>query len=62
MHEFDISMGAQILRSGLRRILAGVVVAAVFHPTRELIVGLNEASHRDQKLRVGGSEGDIGFH
>ena len=61
-NDSGIAMGAQSLREGLRRIPAVTFVAAVDHPTRELIIGLNEASHRGKKFNVGGSEGGIGFH
>ena len=52
----------------MRRIILlgpGVLVfiaLAVSHPMRELIVGLNEAGHRDQKFGVGGGEVCIGPH
>ena len=48
MHDFDLAMEAQSFRALHRKILAGtvVVVAAVFHLTRELLVGLNEASYQ----------------
>ena len=62
MHDFDLAMGEQSLRSGRSRILAGTVVAAVDNPTRELLVGLNDARYRGLQLIPGGSERYIGFH
>ena len=46
MNDLDHAMGAQSLRAWHSRILAGTVVdiEAVAHPTRELLVSLNEAS------------------
>ena len=61
-NDFDLAMGEQSLRSGRSRILAGTVVAAVDNPTRELLVGLNDARYRGLQLIPGGSERYIGFH
>ena len=64
MHVIYISMGAQSIREG-RSILSclGVfIVLAVTHPTRELLVGLNEAGYGGQQFCVGGGEGGIGPH
>ena len=62
MHDLDLAMGAHSLRAGRRRILTVTVVAEVSHPTRELIVVLNEAIHRGLQFSAGGSDGGIGFH
>ena len=64
IHDLYLEMEAHILRAG-RIILSGtgvLIVLEVTHPTRELLVGLNEADHRGQKFSVGGGEGGIGPH
>lgn len=62
MHEFNIAMGEKSLREERRRILTGAVVAAIPHPTRELLAGIYEAIHSGRQFRVVGSEGGIRFH
>ena len=59
-------MGKYSLRAG-RSILSGpgvlvLIFLAVDHPTRELLIGLNEAGHSGQKFGIGGGEGCIGTH
>ena len=47
MHNFDLAIGAQSLGAWRQRFLVGpgVAVAAIYQPTRELLVSLNEAGH-----------------
>ena len=55
MHDVYIVIGAHSLRAGWSILLGpGVlIVVAVAHLTRELLVDLNEADHRGQKFGVG---------
>ena len=62
MHDFDLAMGSQSLRVGLRRILAGMVVVAVSKATRDFLVGLNGDIHRGRKFSIDASDGGIVFH
>ena len=56
MHDLYLEMLEQSIRAG-RSILTdqGVLILLSFaHPTRELLVGLDEAGHRGRQFGVGG--------
>ena len=64
MHDLYFKMGAQSLRVG-RSILLGLgvlIYLVVSHPTREFLIGLNEAVHRGRQVGVGGGKGGIVPH
>ena len=64
MHDLYFKMGAQSLRVG-RSILLGLgvlIYLEVSHPTREFLIGLNEAVHRGRKFGAGGGKGGIVPH